>query len=253
MPDFALSGLDQLTIPADIRRDLEAFIGQIFQESTSPPIAVISIGSAVTGDYARKSSDLNLLIIYDELKITDIAAVAPVAQRWFKKRRFSPRFLSRRNLIETARYFQIDFLGMRNAHVLLYGEDVLATIALSPADLRWQLAHEIKRMRMRLKQQYWRTARNEQAQRAVAVTRVSSLLHLYRGVLLLEGRSVPRSQRGVAEIATKDLAIEPTLLVRVMDWKDGSGQPKGDETARALGGIFAAVVELDKRVEQAGL
>ena len=91
-------------------------------------------------------SDVNLLVVYSDLNIADLDAVAKLAQQVRRRHRVSPRFLSLRNLTSSAPYFQIDFLEMLEAHVVLHGRDVLATLEARPADLHWQIAHEAGRL-----------------------------------------------------------------------------------------------------------
>lgn len=239
----------QLAVPPEVRRDLDTFLAEMLAVSPRPPRAIIAFGSAATGDFVAGSSDLNLLVVYDDLELAALAPLAPVCRRWLGKRRFSPRFLSRRNLEQTARYFQLDFLDMRDAHVVLLGDDVLASLTLSPADLHWQLAHETKRMRMRLKQQFWRAEGQADALRDLIVGRAGSLLLLYRGTLLLDGVRPPEGREALAAAAARDLGVDPDFFARIRDWKTGRRRPDCAAATAAATELFAAVRALDAHVE----
>jgi hypothetical protein len=134
--------------------------------------------------------------------------VSKLAAKWFRKRRIAPRFLSVRNVAGPARYFQIELLDMRDAHVVLYGEDVLAGLEVSRADMRWQLAHDVKRMRMRVKQQFWKAAGDPKLMRLILIQRFTSLVHLMRALLFLENRPASPGHLQVIEAAIQDFGID---------------------------------------------
>ncbi|MCA9753461.1 MAG: hypothetical protein KC591_14805 [Gemmatimonadetes bacterium] len=245
-----LANRPALEIPDRVRRELDDFVAQVLERSRTPPVSVVAFGSAVSGDYAAHGSDLNVLFVYSELELRDLVPVAPIARKWLRKRRFSARFLTRRDLTETARFFQIDLLGMRDAHVVLHGEPVLDALEISPADLAWQLAHETKRLRMRLKQQFWRAARPDESVRSL-LARTSSFLHLYRALLRLQNRDLPVTQRDVASLATRDLGLPPEFLDRTFEWKAGRSKPSPEELIDAWSALHEATRRLDARLPAA--
>src|SRR5262245_23207338 len=144
--------VDSLKLPGAIKQGIRQFAHEVTEMYGGNLVSISVFGSAVTGDYDERESDVNLMVVYSDLDITDLARVAELSRRWLKKQRFAPRFLSHRNLTDSALYFQIDFLDMRDAHVTLCGEDVLSGIQIDRPHLRWQIAYEIKAMRMRIKQ-----------------------------------------------------------------------------------------------------
>ena len=161
MTSLQQAGFQKLNISSSVREDLEKFISEVIEFYKQDLLSISVFGSSVSGDYVEDQSDLNLLIIYSELDIDDLQKVSDLAQKWFKKRKFTPRFLSKRNLFDSSKYFQIDWMEIRDSSVLIYGENVLGQLPVLLPDMKWQLSHEIKRMRMRIKQQFWRASDDE--------------------------------------------------------------------------------------------
>lgn len=244
------TGFDQLQVTDRVRKELEEFVSQLVGFYRGELVSVVVFGSAVSGGYVEGSSDLNLLVVYSDLNIADLGAVAKLAQRWLRKRRFAPRFLSRRNLTESARYFQIDLLEMRDAHVVLCGEDVLAGLEVRPADLRWQLAHEVKRMRMRIKQQFWRAAGDARRMRQVLLQRFSSLLHLTRALLFLQGKPAPLDHEAIAAVAARELGLEADFAVRLFALKAGRWKASRVELIEAFPKLMEMIRRIDSQVDQ---
>lgn len=248
-PAKALIQLDRLTVSARVRKDLDEFVSRLIDMHGEHLVSITVFGSAVSGDYVESTSDLNLLVIYSDLNIVDLNMVSKLARRWFKKRRFAPRFLSVRNLVASARYFEIDLLEMRDAHMLLYGGDVLAGLEVSPADMRWQLAHDVKHMRMQVKQQFWKTAGDPKLMRLILIQRFTSLIHLMRALLFLENKPTSARQREVVETAEREFGIDGEFARRMFALKDGELKLRTGELVYSFDELMELIRALDARVD----
>ncbi len=248
MSVLQVDALGKLNVPANVRKDLETFLKEVIGLYQKDLISMAAFGSAVAGSYIEEESDLNVLIIYSELDMDDLEKVSCLAQKWFSKRKFMPRFLSKRNLTDAAKYFQIDWMEIRDTNVLLYGEDVLASLPVLPQDMKWQLVHEIKRMRMRIKQQYWRAAGNQQVLNSIIIDRVSSIVHLMRVFLFLKTKSRPPVAVGdVVVQAAQSLGFERSFVETVLAMKKSRKSFKRDE----LPSNFQKLLELIRVLDQA--
>lgn len=245
-----LKGLDKLKVPGDVRKDLEKFIYEILEHYKQNLISVTAFGSVVSGDFVSETSDVNLLVIYSDLDIEQLSPVAELAQRWLKKRKFSPRFLSKRNLVDSNRYFQIDQMEMRDSHVVLYGENILKTLPIHPEDMRWQLAYEIKSMRMRIKQQFWRACGNERMMRLILLKRFSSLMHLTRALFFLIKKPTPFSHKEIASLAVQELKIDSKFVDKMFDLKTSKEEMPTNKLVQLFDELMEMIRQVDDRVEQ---
>lgn len=243
-------GFEQLKVSDEVRRDLEAFVRQLGEFYGEDLVSITVFGSAVSGGYSQKSSDINLLVIYSELNIADLNKVAKLAQEWVKKRHFSPRFLSKRNLLSSARYFQVDWADMKDAHVVLYGEDVLAGIPILPADMHWQLSHEIKRMRMRIKQQFWRACNDDNLLRRIIVERFSSLVHLIQALLFLQQKTATTTGSDAIETAVLEFGVDAECARKLQKLKAGTIKLDHDELVETFAGLMDIIRLVDVAVER---
>lgn len=244
-----LTAVERLHVPQDVQKDLVTFLEQMTACYHDDLLAVIAFGSAVTGDYVEGISDINLLVIYADLNISDLQVVTKLAQRWLTKRKFAPRFLSQRNLVSSAKYFPIDLLEMRDAYVVLQGEDLLASLTIARPDLRWQLAHDIKNMRMRIKQQFWRTAGDARMMRRILLQRFSSLLHLMRALLFLQHQSPQLSHQAIVAAAVPALHIDPAFAQWMVELKHGAQHPNQQELVHAFEQLMELIRVLDDAID----
>ena len=241
--------INSLTVPDPIKVGLREFVSQVVDLYGEDLVSVSAFGSAVSGDYDPAESDINLLIVYSDLDIVELARVADLSRRGLRKHKFAPRFLSKRNIDDSTAYFQIDFLSMRDAHIVICGQDVLAGVQIQPEQLCWQIAYEVKAMRMRLKQQYWRTVDDPERMRVVLAARFTSLVHLMRALLLLKGLPAPVRRQETIEAAVQHFGIDGESAARLLELRRGKRLEK-----EALNELFARLMEMirviDARVEE---
>ena len=244
--DPIAQNISALKVDPAIQEGLREFVSGVVDLYAADLISVSAFGSAVTGDYDSEESDINLLIVYSDLEIVELARVADLSRRWLRKYKFAPRFLSKRNVEDSAAYFQVDFLSMRDAHVVICGEDVLAGIQMRPEQLRWQIAYEVKAMRMRLKQQYWRTVDEPQRMRVVLTDRFTSLVHLMRALLLLHGLPAPALRRETLDAAATQFGIDRECAARLLELRRGKTPDR-----EVLGKLFAGLMEMIRIIDSA--
>jgi predicted nucleotidyltransferase len=242
--DPIAQNIGTLRVSPAIQEGLHEFVSQVVDLYGADLVSVSAFGSAVTGDYENEESDINLLIVYSDLEIVELARVAHLSRHWLRKHKFAPRFLSKRNIDDSAAYFQVDFLSMRDSHVLICGEDVLAGIQMLPEQLRWQIAYEVKAMRMRLKQQYWRTVDDPKRMRAVLTDRFGSLVHLMRALLLLRGLPAPVLRRETLDATAEHFGIDRQFAARLLDLRRGKTPDR-----EALDGLFAGLMEMIRIID----
>jgi predicted nucleotidyltransferase len=241
------SAVHQLHISDAFRQELITFIGQILEFYKQDLLSVTAFGSVVSGDYFEKISDINLLVVYSDLNIASLADVAAIAQKGLRQRLIAPRFISRRNLLDSAPYFQIDMLEMRDANKVLYGENLLSGIAIDRKALLWQLSFEIKSMRMRIKQQFWRSSGHLQRSQTILLERFTSLAHLIRALLFLMSLNPPVSLAKVMDLAVTALNIDRDFVSRMFSLKKQGGQLNDQEIIKAFSDIMDAIRIVDAK------
>lgn len=232
------------------QKGLCEFVSQVIDLYATDLVSVSAIGSTVTGDYDEEESDINLLVVYSDMEITELERVANLSRRWLRKQRLAPRFISRRNLDESVRYFQVDFLAMRDAHIVLWGEDVLAAVETDREALRWQIAYQVKAMRMRIKQQFWRTVGDEKMMRSVLVGRFKSLTHLTRALLMLYNLPAPVSRRDTIDAAAEHFGVDRAFCESMLALRLDKSPPDSRALAAMFEGLMQMVRTIDARVEE---
>ncbi|HPS58767.1 MAG TPA: hypothetical protein PK514_11740 [Spirochaetota bacterium] len=246
---ISTEGINSLHLQEKIKKDLKVFLNEIFDLYRDDLVSIIAFGSCVSSDFNSDSSDINLLVIYSDLNIVDLDHVAMIAQRWARKRNFAPRFLSRKNLTDSARYFQIDMLEMKDSHIILCGEDILQQVPVDEKNMLWQLSHDLKSIRMRIKQQYWRSSGNPVMMKNILVKRFTSLAHLARVMLFLMKKQPPSSLRDVMTAAQKEFGLSGEFIEKMFNIKSGRLKPGRKELASYFQELMDLIRSLDNAAD----
>jgi predicted nucleotidyltransferase len=242
--------LHLLQVPSSIQEAVGSFVEEVLRLYGSDLTSILAFGSAVTGDYDPGESDVNLLVVHGTLDIDDLERVASLSRRWLRRRLLAPRFLSKRNVDDYVRHFPVDVLAMRGATAVLLGEDLLAGAALDPHALRWQSTYEIKAMRLRIKQQFWRVEGDARALRAVLVQRFTSLTHLMRAALALRGLPAPPRRGDVIHAAVTHLGLDPKLPAAVAELRRNRGTPARAALVTLFGDLMDAIRAVDAAISE---
>jgi len=247
--EISTEGISSLHLQGRIKRDLNDFLNEIYGLYKDDLVSIIAFGSCVSTDFNPDSSDINLLVIYSDLNIVDLNHVARIAQYWAKKRNFAPRFLSRRNLLDSAKYFQIDMLEMKDSHIMLFGEDILLQISVDANNMLWQLSHDLKSIRMRIKQQYWRASGNPEIMKNILIKRFTSLAHLARVILFLLEKNPPISLKEVMDAACNEFGLSREFIGLMFNIKSGKHKPGKKELALYFQQMMDLIRLLDKAAD----
>src|SRR6266550_2208525 len=116
--------------------------------------SVVLYGSAAAGDHIELRSDYNLLIALRRIAPEDLRLAQAPMREWQRLGHPLPVYFTVEELSDAADVFPIEFYQMENARIVLYGEDPLAFLKLSDANLRHQAEYELRSKLIQLRRLY---------------------------------------------------------------------------------------------------
>ena len=204
--------------------------------------SVILYGSAVTGDFVKKRSDYNVLVIAERLGITELRALTGVARSWVKAGNPPPLLFTLDRLKQSADVFPIEILDMKAANRVLHGEDVLSTIPVSEENLRHQVESELKGKLIQLREAYLITGGKPRDVVEVLVRSIASFLVLFRAALRLYQLEVPATKLEALDALARRVPLDPEPFETVEALKEGRKKVR-QVNADPLFGDFLKTVE----------
>jgi len=147
--------------------------------------SVLLYGSGADGSYRPGVSDVNILILLKEPQPELLERLAKEAKRVIRKRRITPMVISEEEYRRGSDVFPMEYLDIRDRHILLHGSDLSGELEFSKVHLRHQLEEQLRGALFSLRQLIL-TARGRKKILSKELPRWYGTLHaLFTGLLRL--------------------------------------------------------------------
>ncbi len=198
-----------------VARVVDAFLTEA-DASVGPGYSSILYGSAARGDYIPGRSNINLMLVIDQITPQVLRSLGRGFTAWRKAGREPPLVLSRAEWDRASDAFPIEITDMQTAYKVLRGADPLQGVRADPADLRKALEREFRGKLLRLRQGYATYAPDPGALGSLGLQSAATILVLLRGVLSLLGKTVPHDSLELAALAAASIGFEGEHLLHVV-------------------------------------
>src|SRR5262245_4872112 len=176
-------------------------------------LAAYLTGSVLRHGFDPRRSRVNILIVaraIDTALLDPIARAIPVTR---SAPHFDPLFLSRRQIEKSLDVFPIEWIEIRERHLLLAGEDVVAGLDVPRTNLRLQLEHELRSKQIQLRQTMLAAARRPAVLEHTLAGAASSFAALFRSLLRLRGEEPPAEAARVYERVADVFQLDAARLL----------------------------------------
>ena len=136
----------------DFKQQLSELVQRLQNALGARLISVILYGSATTGDWQKKTSDLNVLCVLSQLSAEELGTCESVFRWWEKDGNPSPLLLTVEEVQTSTDCFPMEFSDMREHRIVLYGKDVIENLEIDRSFYRAQVEHELRAKHIRLRQ-----------------------------------------------------------------------------------------------------
>lgn len=182
--------------------------------------SVVLYGSAAAGDYVRKRSDYNVLVVVESLGTPELRAVSTPTRKWVKVGNPAPLFFTLDRLRASTDTFPIELTDIRQTHTVLYGQDVVSDLTIHPEHLRLELESELKGKLIQLRERYITAAEHPREVRELFIRSLSTFLVLCRAALRLWQPDVPPKKLDAARALAKHIGFDVGVFERITTLKE---------------------------------
>jgi hypothetical protein len=192
-------------------------------------ISLILYGSAAGGSYIRGKSDINLLVVLTPAGMNKFTDVLDPVKSW-KKRHVAVPLIMTRDFIESALdSYPIEFLNMKNSHILIYGENILSELKFNPADLRLQIERELRGKLILLRQGYLEAEGKARQIRQLIANSLTAFISIFNALLYFKQGKAPQGRRDTIKEAGKLFTIDEAVFILCADIKEGRDKLSSEE------------------------
>jgi len=217
----------ELKISDKLKNSLQNFNNTLKDIYREELISIILYGSAASGEFVDKHSNLNALVI---LKNTDLGILKRASYIINKFTMINPLFLTENYINSSTDIFPIEFLDMQENYLVLYGKDVLQNINVNTGNLRFQCEQELKAKLINLKQLYLRINQDKLALRNLLFKSFTSVLHILRNVLRLKGKNAPYLKQDILKELKSEFQIDINIWEKILAAKTKQIKLKSKDT-----------------------
>lgn len=185
-------------------------------------VSIIVYGSAVELPEHKRKDDFHVLVITSHLNAEQLHDARPVSKWWVKLGYSLPIYFTKDEFLGSLDVFAIEFRHMKRAYQLLFGEDLLATVEPSAANLRLQCEYEMRGKLLRLRTLYLPSSETAEDLTRLMSDSVYSFVQYCRPVLELKGIAPPLDRHAAVNSLGREFGINVEALLTVLDLRDGN-------------------------------
>lgn len=228
-------------IPAKLQAMIDGFSAGLKKIYGDGLVSLVLYGSAASGEYIPRRSDVNLMIVLNDSGLNNIRK----SYRIIHDRRFAdivPLFFTERYIKSSLDAFPIEFLDMKENHVLVCGKDILSGVEIDAKNLRFQCEQELKSKILLLKAGYLKT-KDAGALKDLLFKVFTSSLHIIRNLIRIKGDTPPYLKEEIIDSVERNFGVNGINFNRIL-------QAKRMDVRLSGGQVDMLLTELTRDLEQ---
>lgn len=202
-------------------------------------VSVILYGSAAMGDWNERHSDLNILCVLAQISARELAESEPILRWWREQGNPPPLLMTPEEIQSSTDCFPIEFHDMQEHRRVLYGRDVIATLAVDRSFYRAQVEHELRAKQIRLRQKAAELFSKPDHIAKLLADAISTFCVLGRHALILSGREARWKKQEIIAALEQALGSRLDAANRILHLRVGRKQEPGTAPIALLEGLLA--------------
>jgi predicted nucleotidyltransferase len=180
-------------------------------------------GSAARSEWVEGLSDVNVLVLLDDIHARVLDETAPVARKALASG-VRPLMMQLGEWSRAVDVFPIELADMKDAHEPLHGPNPTSAIAIDPSALRLQAEREMRVKLIHLHSGMLMAGEDEAHVGELLVRALPSFTAYLRAALRLAGNPVPRASADVITRGCGLVGADPAAFLSVLTARNAGGK-----------------------------
>jgi len=211
--------------------------------------SILVYGSAAGADYIPKRSNINLMVIFENISFSVLKSSLKLIASGRKKRILAPLFLTEEHIASSCDTFPIEFLDIKEKHITLYGPDIFQKLKIEQSNLRLQCEQEIKGKLIRLRQSYLEMGMSKKPLEHLLIHSLTALIPAFRSIIRLKGDLPSQSREGIIREIAEGFQLQSEVFIKVLNLKEGKIGFKKSDLEKIMDDYLANLHELAKKID----
>ena len=222
MDSYKIINADKL--PLEVQNKFIPFLKTMLDIHTEHLISIFIYGSATGKNYIPKTSDINSVFVFKDLPFSSLTNSLKTVSKSIPKKIAAPLFLTREHIETSLDVFPIEFLDMKENHILMYGTDLLSDLKIKEEHIRLFCEQQIKGKLIRIRQAYLEVGLKKKGMEALLKESLNSLIPIFRNLLRLKGKKPPIEKEKIITQLCQEFDLDENVFLPI--YKDTSNDEK---------------------------
>jgi len=237
-------------LPHEVQNKFIPYLKTLLDLHKDHLISVFIYGSATGKNYIPKVSDINSVFVFKDLAFASLTASLKTVSKGISKKIAAPLFLTEKHIETSLDVFPIEFLDMKENHILLYGKDILLDLEIKEEHIRLFCEQQIKGKLIRIRQAYLEVGLKKKGMEALLKESLNSLIPVFRNLIRLNGKTPPVEKSEIIRELCQEFELEENVFLPI--YKDTSNDEKiaNQEVVVFIEKYLEEIRKLGLRVDQ---
>jgi predicted nucleotidyltransferase len=238
------------SVRQDVRKLIEPYLKNLLGLHGDNIISIVLYGSATGEDFSPKSSDVNLLVVFNELAFPQLNKSLKLISSGISRRIAAPLFLSRTHIETSKDAFPVEFLEIKENNILLYGEDVFKDMHIEQTHLRLFCEQQIKGKLIRLRQAYLEVGLKKKGIEALMKESLYGLMPIFRSLLRIKLITPPVAKEEILRKLADAFTLNKEVFIAILKDKKDDEKIAGQDVAVYFEKYIGEIKKLALGVDQ---
>lgn len=206
-------------------------------------------GSAARGEQVVRHSDVNVLVLVDDVSMPHLRQEAAVAKAWTGAGNPPPLTLTVEEWHGAADIYPMEYSDILAYHKTVHGALPLDGVKVDRDHLRLQLEHETRSKLLRLRHAVLTSGAEPRALARLLEDSASTMLVLLRSALRLAGEEPPADSFAMLDRVQARTGLDMDVFRRVVRHARGQERVEGEAAVATTDGYLQSVAALARWVD----
>lgn len=235
--------MNKLKVTASLIQNLK----EIYNESLA---SVILYGSCAGNECENDFSDINLIVIINNLLAVDLKNASSALKDFMKTKHPLPLFMDRDEWFNSCDVYPIEYSDIKERYSILYGEDVVKPLVLEKTNLRLQCEHEVKNLLIKLRQNYLAQSNDLKAIEKLLKNSSKSFFALFRAILRLTNENISFDHKESINSLSEKVKIDKDAFLKLLDLRTNSKAISKNEYEITIQKLIDSTNEILKYIDK---